>query len=129
MLGEVFPGASDGKESACNAGDLGLIPGLGRSPGEGNGNSFQYSCLNGEFHGQRNLAGYSPWVHKESGTTDRLRQQQLAGLVAQLPARGPFRSLGARRIFRLYPGLVIHTGGKLIRDDKQVQRYSDGEIL
>ena len=40
-----FPGGSDGKESACNAGDVGLIPGLGRSPGEGNGNPFQYSCL------------------------------------------------------------------------------------
>ena len=40
-----FPGSLDGKESACNAGDLGLIPGLGRSPGEGNGNPFQYSCL------------------------------------------------------------------------------------
>ena len=40
-----FPGSLDGKESACNAGDLGLIPGLGISPGEGNGNPFQYSCL------------------------------------------------------------------------------------
>ena len=40
-----FPGGSDGKESACNAGDLGLIPGLERSPGEGNGNPLQYSCL------------------------------------------------------------------------------------
>ena len=40
-----FPGASDGKESACNAGDPSSIPGLGRSPGEGNGNQFQYSCL------------------------------------------------------------------------------------
>ena len=40
-----FPGGSDGKESACNAGDQGLIPGLGRSAGEGNGNSLQYSCL------------------------------------------------------------------------------------
>ena len=38
-------GGSDGRESACNAGDPGLIPGLGRSPGEGNGNSLQYSCL------------------------------------------------------------------------------------
>ena len=42
---EGFPGSSDGKESACNAGDLGLIPGLGRSPGEGNGYSLQYSYL------------------------------------------------------------------------------------
>ena len=40
-----FPGGSDGKVSACNAGDPGSIPGLGRSPGEGNGNPLQYSCL------------------------------------------------------------------------------------
>ena len=40
-----FPGGSDGKESVCNAGDLGSIPGSGRSPGEGNGNSLWYSCL------------------------------------------------------------------------------------
>ena len=40
-----FPGGSDGKESVCNAGDLSSIPGLGRSPGEGNGYSLQYSCL------------------------------------------------------------------------------------
>ena len=40
-----FPGNSDSKESACNAGDPDLIPGSGRSPGEGNGNLFQYSCL------------------------------------------------------------------------------------
>ena len=40
-----FPGGSDGKASACNAGDPALIPGSGRSPGEGNGNPFQYSCL------------------------------------------------------------------------------------
>ena len=40
-----FPGGLDGKESACNAGDLGLIPGSGGYPGEGNGNTLQYSCL------------------------------------------------------------------------------------
>ena len=40
-----FPGGSVGKESACNAGDLGLIPGLGRSPGVENGNPIPYSCL------------------------------------------------------------------------------------
>ena len=40
-----FPGGSAGKESACNAGDLGLIPGLGKSPGEGNGSPLQYSGL------------------------------------------------------------------------------------
>ena len=40
-----FPRSSVDKESACNAGDLGSIPGLGKPPGEGNGNPFQYSCL------------------------------------------------------------------------------------
>ena len=40
-----FPDGSDGKESACNVGNLGLIPGSGRYPGEGNGNTLQYSCL------------------------------------------------------------------------------------
>ena len=46
-----FPGGSDGKESACKAGDAGLIPGLGRSPGEGNGNPLQYSCLENPMDG------------------------------------------------------------------------------
>ena len=105
-----FPGSSAGKESACNAGDPGSIPGLGRSPGEGIGYPLQYSwaslvaqvvknppamqgtwvpslgwedpregmatyysysCLENR-HGQRSRAGYSPWGHKESETTERL---------------------------------------------------------
>ena len=45
LYSEGFPNGSNGAESACHAGDLGLIPGLERSPGEGNGNSLQYSCL------------------------------------------------------------------------------------
>ena len=40
-----LPGSSVGRESACNVGDIGSLPGLGRSPGEGNGNPLQYSCL------------------------------------------------------------------------------------
>ena len=51
--------ASDSKDSAWNAGYLGSIPGLGRSPGGGHGNLLQYSCLE-NLHGQRSLAGYSP---------------------------------------------------------------------
>ena len=47
-----FPSGSDGKESPCNAGDLDLIPGLGRSPGEGNGNPLQYSCLENPMDGE-----------------------------------------------------------------------------
>ena len=57
-----------GKESACNAGDLGSIPGLGRSPGGGHGDPLQYSCLENP-HGQRSLVGYSPWGRKESDAT------------------------------------------------------------
>ena len=51
-----FPGRSAGKESACNVGDLGSIPGLGRYPGGGHGNPLQYSCLENP-HGQRSLVG------------------------------------------------------------------------
>ena len=66
-----FPRGSDGKESACNEGDLGLIPALGRSPGGGHGNPLQYSCLENP-HGQRSLVSYSPWCHKEPDTTKPL---------------------------------------------------------
>ena len=55
-----FPGGSDGKESAYNVGDPGSIPGLGRSPGEGNEWQPTPGFLPGESHGQRRLAGYSP---------------------------------------------------------------------
>ena len=50
----------------CNAGDVGLIPGSGRSPAEGYGNPPQYSCL-GNSHGQRGLEGYSPWGRRRVG--------------------------------------------------------------
>ena len=66
-----FPGGSDSKESSCNAGDLGSIPGFERSPGGGHGNPLQYSCLENP-HGQRSLVGYSSWGRKESDTTERL---------------------------------------------------------
>ena len=55
-----FPGGSDGKASAYNMGDPGSIPGLGRSPGEGNGNPLP-TFLPGKSHGQRSLIGPSPW--------------------------------------------------------------------
>ena len=62
-----FPHSSVYKESACNSGDPDLIPGLGRSPGEGNGNPLQYSCLENP-HRQRSLVGCSPWGRRESDT-------------------------------------------------------------
>ena len=62
-----FPGGSEVKASACNAGDLGSIPGLGRSPGEGNGNPLQYSCLE-----------KTPWTEEPGGLqsmgSQRVRQ-------------------------------------------------------
>ena len=66
-----FPGGSDGKASVYNAGDLGSSPGLGRSPGEGNGNPLQYCCLeNPKDRGA--WYTYSLWGRKELGTTERL---------------------------------------------------------
>ena len=74
-----FPCVSERKESTCNAGDLGLIPRLGRSPGEGHDNALQYSCLE-NLSGQRSLAGYSPWGRKESDMTEQLNTAQHRGL-------------------------------------------------
>ena len=58
-----LPGGSDGKESTCNAQNLGLIPVLGRSPEGGHSNPLQYSCLENP-HGQQSLGGYSPWSQR-----------------------------------------------------------------
>ena len=63
-----FPGGSDSKESACNAGDLDLIHGLGRSPRGGHSNPLQYSYLKNPY-GLRSLVGYSLWGHKELDMT------------------------------------------------------------
>ena len=64
-----FPRGSDGEESACDEGYLGLILGLGKSPGGRYGNPLQYSCLENP-HGQRSLAGNSIWVCKELDMTE-----------------------------------------------------------
>ena len=76
LHGSIFPFeaslvAQTVKASACNAGDLGSIAGLGRSPGEGNGNPTPV-LLPGKFHGWRSRVGYSPWNCKESDTAERL---------------------------------------------------------
>ena len=79
-----FPGGSVVKNLPANAEDArdeGLIPELGRSPGAGNRNPLQYSCL-GKSHGQRNLAGYSPWGHKELDTTEQLTLTQCRKMEA-----------------------------------------------
>ena len=70
------PGGSDGKASACNAGDLGLIPESGGSPGEGNGNPLQYSCL------ENSMDGGAWWatVHGVARSRTRLRDFTLNAL-------------------------------------------------
>ena len=73
--GKGFPGGSAGKESACNAGNLGLIPVLGRSPEEEKGYPLQYSDLEKVL--------YSPWGHKGSGTTERILLS-----LSRIPLRG-----------------------------------------
>ena len=83
-----FPDGSEVKASASNAGDPGSIPGSGRSPGEGNGNPFQYSCLENPID-LRSLVGCSPRGHKESDTTERLHPS---------PNETEFMDLGASRI-------------------------------
>ena len=66
-----FPGGSYGEVSACNVGDLGLIPGLGRPPGEEHGNPLQYSCLDNSMNRGAWL-GYSPCGCKELDMTEQL---------------------------------------------------------
>ena len=91
-LFEDITGGSDSKASACNAGNLGSIPGSGRSPGEGNGNRLQYSCLENPM--ERSLTGYSPRGRRES-KTERLTFTFTAAPLATFPdIQGP-RSLGA----------------------------------
>ena len=70
-----LPGGSDGKESTFNAGDLGLLPGLGRPPGGRYGNPLQYSCPENP-HDQRRVVGYSPQGHKDSDMRERLSTAQ-----------------------------------------------------
>ena len=73
--GDGVPCGSVSKEPACEVGDLGSIPGWERSPGGGHGHPLQYSCLESP-QGQRRLAGYSSWGHKESDVTEQLSTAQ-----------------------------------------------------
>ena len=79
-MSQGFPGDSEGKASACNVGELGLIPRSGRSPGEGNGNLLQYSCWKIPWmEGPGRL--YSPWDRQELHTTEPLHFSRIRWLA------------------------------------------------
>ena len=86
---EGFPGSSDGKESACNVGDLGLIPELERSPGGGHGYPLQYYCPENP-HEQRSLVGYSPRGHKELDTIELLSSSSSSRLTGKSSSPSPY---------------------------------------
>ena len=87
QLTSCFPGGSEVKASAWNAGDLGSIPGLGRSPGEGKWQPTP-GLLPGESRGGRSLVGYSPWGRKESDTTARLHFTSLTSCFREMTMEG-----------------------------------------
>ena len=92
-----FPNCSVGKESACNVGDLGSIPGLGSSPGEGNDNPLQYSGL-------ENSMGCI-WGHKESDATEQLFSLLLyLGFPAGAAVKNPPANTGDARDMGSIPG-------------------------
>ena len=85
---------SEGKASACDAGDPGSIPGSGRSPGEGNGNP---ALLPGKSYGWRSLIGYRPWGRQESDTTERLHFHfHCSSIAPSLNSQVPQLSAGSR---------------------------------
>jgi len=98
-----FPGDSDSKESTSNVGDLGSITGLGSSPGGRHGKPLQYSCLENP-HGQRSLAGYSPWGRKESDTTEQLSIAQHSHPLLQ----GIFLTQGSNPGLLYYKRILYH---------------------
>ena len=111
-----FPGDSVVKNPPASAGDVSSIPGSGRSPGVGNGNPRQYSCLE-NLHGKRSLVGYRPWGLKESDTTERLStarnnrdQIYFPALNKQNSSQMVFRhwATGSRILWFLRQGYFFH---------------------
>ena len=81
IVGHGFPGGSDFKASASNAGDLGSIPGSGRSPGEGNGNPLQYSCLENPMDGGAWWATVHGVAKSRTRLTKRLNETKTKDLT------------------------------------------------
>ena len=106
-----FPGGSDSKESACITEDSGLILGSRRSPGQGIGYPFQSSCLENSM--DRSLAGYSPWGHKESDTTETSLHFIYVWLCGTPPPHDPTWPQGTSLVSSTLSllGLVLHRWG------------------
>ena len=97
-----FPGSSVGKESPCNARDLGLIPRFGRSPGAGHSKPLHCYCLENP-HEQRSLVGYSPWDCKELDLTELTkhstgRYNELGEKVTEVKSNHPHSHLKEKQI-------------------------------
>ena len=82
IVHQGFPGGSDGKESACSVGDLGSVPELGRSPGEGNGYPLQYSCL-------ENPTDRGDWQTTVHGVSKGQTQTKQLSLISIIITSGP----------------------------------------
>ena len=116
----TFSGGSDSKESARNVGDLGSIPGLGRSPGGGHGNSLQYSCLENP-HGQRSLATSSYQMggrNRQGEIRDvKLRcRAQARGMWASVVAAHGVTQMVAHRLYSVSSVAVAHVKSSWTRD-------------
>ena len=104
-----FPGGSEVKNLPTNAGDLGGIPGSGRSPGEGNGHPIPV-FLPGKSHVQRRLAGYSPWGCKESDRTEQRNNTTVCtALKCGPPSLVSNMTHGGSALSRVRPSCRRHT--------------------
>ena len=88
MFNKGFPDSSIGKESACNAGDPGSVPGSGRSPGEGNGNPLQYSCLKNPMEGEALQATVHGVTKSQTRLSDFTFSIPLTIYMLQIPGEG-----------------------------------------
>ena len=119
---------------SCNEGDLGLIHGLGRSPGGSHGNTLQSSCLENP-HGQRNLVGCSPWSSKESDTAERLSTAQGPINTLHYPESTSWclrseNSLGRtfRRSSLCIKLFIFQKGKQTFKSPVYLIKYSEGQV-
>ena len=119
----IFPGGSAGKDSACKAEDPNSIPVSGGSPREGHDNPLQYSCLENP-HGQRSLAGYSPWGRKESDAMEQLSTAQ-HNFSTELPAFGIPPSLKFHLPWKIGS---VGTNGPILKDNNPQMPSSNCQL-